>query len=255
MQVRVLKTPKITSSSIQLTDLLDNTISDFKDDNVLVITSKIVSLCEGNTVPVGHMSKEDLVIQESEKYLAASDSKYGFNFTITNGTLIPMAGIDESNTNACYALWPRDAQKTANQIREYLCKRFDIQRAGVVITDSTCQPLRTGTIGICLAHSGFAALHDYVGQSDLFGRAMRVTQSSVSGGIAASAVLCMGEGAESTPLAIVSDIDFVSFQSRNPTEKELDSLKIPLSEDLFAPFLESVAWKDGRKKRLSGVDS
>src|SRR5690606_20031964 len=122
----------------------------------------------------------------------------------------------------------RNSQQTCNQIREYLCRRFTIRTAGVIITDSTCQPLRTGTTGICLAHSGFAALNDYVGQPDLFDRPMRVTQASISGGLAAAAVLCMGEGAESTPLAVISDVDFVSFQPRNPTQEELKSLRISL---------------------------
>jgi F420-0:gamma-glutamyl ligase len=248
MQIRVLKTPRITSLSIALPGLLDATVQDIKNGEIVVITSKIVSLCEGNTVPISDASKDELMVKESTKYLPASLSKYGFHFTITNNTLIPMAGIDQSNTGEYYALWPRDPQNTANQIREYLCKRFNLQKVGVVITDSTCQPLRTGTMGICLAHSGFSALHDYVDTPDLFGRPMRVTQSNISGGIAAAAVVYMGEGAESTPLAVVSDVDFVSFQLRNPTPKELDLLQIPLEDDLFAPFLQSVKWSNGQKQ-------
>lgn len=248
MQIRALKTPKITSSSITLIHLLDQSVNDFHDGQILAITSKIVSLCEGSTVKLDEVNKEDLVVRESYKYLPSSLSNYGFNFTITNDTLIPMAGIDESNTGEYYALWPRNSQQTCNQIREYLCRRFAIRNAGVIITDSTCQPLRTGTTGICLAHSGFAALNDYVGQPDLFDRPMRVTQASISGGLAAAAVLCMGEGAESTPLAVISDVDFVSFQPRNPTQEELKSLRISLEEDLFAPFLQAVAWENGDRR-------
>lgn len=247
MQIRVLKTPTITSSSISLFDLLDTTITDLHDGEVVAITSKIVSLCEGSTVQVDQISKDELVARESSRYLPPSFSKYGFSFTITNDTLIPSAGVDESNAEQEFVLWPHDAQVTCNEVRQHLCQRFGLKRVGVLITDSTCHPMRRGTMGICLAHSGFAALNDYVGKPDLFGRPMRVTQSDVSGGIAAAAVVCMGEGAESTPFAVVSDLGFVDFQERNPTRAEVDLLCISPEEDLFAPFLQAVAWKKGGK--------
>ncbi|MGH7237527.1 MAG: coenzyme F420-0:L-glutamate ligase, partial [Candidatus Saccharimonadales bacterium] len=101
-------------------------------------------------------------------------NKYGYHFTIKDNTLIPMAGIDESNGDGNYVLWPKDSQKTVNEIREYLKNRFKLKTIGVVITDSTCQPLRRGTIGVCLAHSGFLALNDYRQKPDLFGRKFNV---------------------------------------------------------------------------------
>lgn len=245
MKVTAIKTPKITNNSIALTDLLDTHITNFSDGDILVITSKIVSLCQGDAVPIGSIDKDKLLIREADQYLPSELSKYGHHFTIKNHTLIASAGIDESNADNHYVLWPADPQATANQVREYLCDRFDIQNAGVIITDSTCQPLRRGTTGICLAHSGFLALNNYIGKSDLFNHQMRFTFSSISGGLAAAAVVCMGEGAEQTPLAIISDVSFVTFQQRNPNDAELADLHIPVSEDLFAPFLESVAWQQG----------
>lgn len=248
MQVRAIKTAKVTSRSASLTALLDAHLNQFEEKQILAITSKVVALCEGSTASLDEVEKQKLVQEQSDRYMLL-EGKYGFHFTITQDTLIPMAGIDESNSDGCYVLWPKDVQKTCNEIRSYLCQRFSIENAGVIITDSTCQPLRRGTAGICLAHSGFAALNDYVDQPDLFGRAMRVTQSGVSSGLAASAVLCMGEGAECTPLAVISDIDFVNFQSRNPTQEELQQLRISMQDDLFAPFLEAVTWEKGERTK------
>jgi len=247
MKVTAIKTPKLTNESSSLYDLLDAHITQFPSGDILAITSKIVSLCEGAAVPIDSTDKETLLVAESDKYLPASLSKYGHHFTITNDTLIPMAGIDESNADGYYVLWPKNAQKTANDVRKYLIERFAIEKAGVIITDSTCQPLRRGTTGICLAHSGFSALNDYVGKPDLFDRPMHVTQSNISGGLAMTAVVCMGEGAEQTPLAIISDVPFVTFQPHDPTPEDIAVLRIPLTEDLFAPFLENVEWKDGKR--------
>ncbi len=162
--------------------------------------------------------------------------------------MIPNAGIDESNAGDVYVLWPKDSQATANEVREHLSKKFDIKELGVVITDSTCSPLRRGVSGIALGFSGIKPLRDYVGTPDLFNRPFKVSQSDIVGGLAATAVLMMGEGAERTPLALFTDVTVVDFVDRNPTPDELASLRIPLEEDLFAPFLEQTDWQRGGRK-------
>jgi len=247
MIVRTIKTDVITADMLSLTDLLDRSLDHLEEGSVVAITSKVVSLCEGAVVPMEGTDRETLIIQESERYLPASLSKYGHHFTINDNTLIPAAGIDGSNGGDDYVLWPKDPQKTANDVRVYLRNRFNLQNVGVVITDSTCHPLRRGTMGITLAHSGFKALNNYVGQPDLFGRPFAVSQADIAGGISAAAVLQMGEGTEQTPIAVVSDMPFVTFQDHDPTAEELQETIIPVEEDLFAPFLLAVDWKKGGK--------
>jgi putative folate metabolism gamma-glutamate ligase len=249
MIVQGVKTRRVSSGSIDLLALLDEAILELDSGSVVAITSKIVSLCENNTVSFDETTKDDLLVQESHLFLPESFSKYGHHFTITNNTLIPMAGIDESNGDGHYVLWPKDAQSTANQVREYLKNRFNLARVGVVITDSTCHPMRRGTNGIMLAHSGFAALNNYVGKPDLFGRPFSVSQADIAGGLSAAAVLQMGEGSEQTPLAVLIDLPFVHFQDRNPTAEELQEVHIPIEDDLFAPFLTSVDWQKGAKSK------
>lgn len=98
-----------------------------------------------------------------------------------------------------------------------------------------------------LAYSGFRPLNDHVGKPDLFGRPFRVSQVDVAGGLAAAAVLQMGEGAEQTPIAVLSDLPFVQFADGDPAPEELATIMIPLEEDLFAPFLLSVEWQKGKR--------
>lgn len=249
MIITPIKTAKILPGSTDIFSLLDASLSSIDEGSVLAITSKVISLCENRVVPLGTKDKEELMVDESAYYLPAEHSKYGHRFTITNNTLIPSAGIDESNGSGHYVLWPKDPQKSANAIRQYLSERFSLKHIGVVITDSTCQSLRLGTAGIAIAHSGFNALNDYVGKPDLFGRLLGVTQSNIAGGLAAAAVLAMGEGAEQTPLCVIEKLPFVKFQERDPTPEELSSLRIPLEDDLFAPFLKSAPWQKGKKAR------
>jgi putative folate metabolism gamma-glutamate ligase len=247
MNITPIKTPKLTVGVADLYEVLDDALPDLYDSDIVAITSKVVSICEGAVVPLAGTDKEALIIQESDKYLPSKLSKYGHHFTVTNHTLISVAGIDESNGDDYYILWPRDAQKTANDIRKYLAKKHGLTRLGVIITDSTCQPLRRGTTGIDLAHSGFLALKNYVGSPDLFGRPLAVTYANIACGIAAAAVLVMGEGAEQTPLCIVSDVPAIVFQERDPSLQELAEKTISLNEDLFEPFLSAVPWRDGKR--------
>ncbi len=248
MLITTIKTDRIAANDLSLQVILDKVILELEEGSVVAITSKLVSLCEGQVIGLDDIDKETLVVQESDLYLPATLSRYGHHFTITDNTLIPMAGVDESNGGGNYVLWPKDSQKTANETREYLKQRFGLKNIGVIITDSTCHPLRRGTTGIMLAHSGFLALHNYIGQPDLFGRPYAVSQSDIAGGLAAAAVLQMGEGTEQTPLAVITDVPFVTFQDRGPNEDELAEINIPLSEDLFAPFLTSVDWQSGQRK-------
>lgn len=241
-----VKTPLITPDRMTLTQLLDEVVTALEPRSVLAITSKIVSLCEGSYLPVAGTDKAALIRSEADFYMAEHASKWGIEFTIKDGTLIPNAGIDESNAGDIYVLWPKDAQQTANAIRAYLAQRFGLREIGVIITDSTCRPMRLGVSGIALAFSGFRPLRDYVGQSDLFDRPFKVSQADIVGGLASTAVLMMGEGAERTPLALLREVTVADFVDRDPTAEELGSLRIPLADDLFAPFLQQVAWLPGK---------
>lgn len=248
MQVRAIKTEKVTPGSIGLFDLLDKYVPELHERSILAITSKIISICEGKVVPIEDSNKDELVKKEADFYLPKEENKYGIYLTIKNNLLVPTAGIDESNGAGHYILWPREPQKTANEIREYLAKRFNLKKFGVMITDSKTTPLRWGTSGVAVAHSGFAALKNYIGTKDLFGRELMVTHASVIDGLAAAAVFEMGEGSEQTPIAVISDILRVEFTGRNPTQKELKELEINIEEDLYGPILKRAPWQKGANK-------
>lgn len=243
MQISPLRTHALTNKDSGLTGLLDKYLPSFEERSILIITSKIISILEGRVVKIGDREKADLVSEEADLILQDAQSQYGITLTVKNGVLIPTAGIDESNGDGYYILWPKNAQETADTIREYLCKRFGIKNAGVLITDSTTAPLRWGTRGIAVAHSGFKALSDYIGKKDLFGRKITVTKASITDGLAAAGVLVMGEGAEQTPLAVAKELPFVTFQDCNPTKEELAELEISIEEDLYAPILTKGRWK------------
>jgi dihydrofolate synthase / folylpolyglutamate synthase len=247
MKISSIKTHSILANTESIHSLLDTYLTSLTEHSIVAITSKIVSLCEGSVVSSEGANKEDLVVKESQYYLPKEFNSYGFNFTITRNTMIASAGIDLSNGNGNYVLWPRDPQKSANEIRKHLSSKHRVKHLGVIIVDSKTIPLRWGTVGTSIAHSGFSALNDYRGIKDLFDYEMRVTKANIAEGLAATSVLAMGEGAESTPIVVIEDPPHVVFQDRNPTTQELADLALTLEEDLYAPILKSAPWRKGKK--------
>lgn len=246
MKIDAIKTRLIHAGECSLEELIAESMSDIKEKSVVVISSKIVALCQDRVVDKTTITKGDLIKREADFYTPDDFNMYGFNFTILNNTFIPSAGIDESNADGYFVLWPEDPQKVANELRIFICQHFKIKNVGVIITDSTCMPpMRSGTIGIMLAHSGFVAVKQLVGTKDLFNREFEVAKSAIGGGLAAAANVVMGEGVEQTPLAIITDISFVTFQQANPTKEELESVYISPKIDLYAPFIQSAPWLKG----------
>jgi len=124
MKILPIKTHKIRPYKQGLFDILDKYLPSLKEGSIVAITSKIISICEGRVAKIGEADKKELVEKEAEYFLSPEKSKYNVTLAIKGNLLIPTAGIDESNGNGYYILWPENPQKTANEVRKYLRERF-----------------------------------------------------------------------------------------------------------------------------------
>ena len=246
MVVTPIKTHAISIGQ-KLSDILDRYILTILEGDIVVITSKIVSICQGRVVKNdGTIDKHDLIKKESDMYIEPlQQSKYDVMLTVKDGILIANSGIDQSNGNGYFVLWPKNVHEVAKNIWEHIRKKHNLKYVGVLITDTRATALRWGTIGIGLSWCGFEPLKNYIGEPDIFGKKLRMTKASVIDGLAAAADLVMGQGNEQTPLAIISKIPFVSFRSAPPTSKEINSLRIDPADDLSSPLTNSQKWKKG----------
>lgn len=244
MIVTAYKTPSVVPG-MKLTDILDRNLPKLEENSIVVVTSKIVSICQGRIVKNdGSVTKEELVRREAEKLVTKSIGKYDICLTIKNDTLIANAGVDESNAGGYFILWPNEPHKEAKKLWMHLRAAYRRRNLGVLITDSYLAPLRWGTRGFGLAWCGFDPLKNYIGTPDVFGRNLHMTQASLLDGLAAAAVAVMGEGNEQTPLATITDAP-VQFRKDPPTQKERDALRISLKDDLYSPILTAAPWRTG----------
>lgn len=246
MNVRAIKTEKVLPRSTTLLELLERRVKKFPEASILVITSKIVALCEGRVLPLRHISEQTLK-EEADYYLPKEASRYGVPLTIKDNAFIARAGMDASNTGGYYSLLPRDSYATAKKIRAYLVKRFALKKAGVIIVDSHSAPLRRGVTGVAIGWSGFSGLKGYEHVPDIFGHNFTTHANHVDA-LATAASLAMGEGNEQTPVALITDVPFVDFAPGSPSKKELAYFKPALKEDLFAPLFDFKRLKKGKKK-------
>lgn len=243
MTITSHKTPPIKPGDDLLT-ILDANLPKLQENDIVVVTSKIISICQGRIVPNdGTVDKHTLIKQEADAYIEDPGlSQFGVTLTLTKNTLIANAGIDESNGNGNFVLWPNDPFGVSQQLWHHLRETHHIRHLGILITDSRLTPLRWGTIGVGLAWCGFEPLKNYIGTPDIFGKNLRMTKASHLDGLAAAAVLIMGEGNEQTPLCVIRDTKTVTFMDRPPTQPEIDSLKISLADDMYSPLTNSPRW-------------
>lgn len=235
VRLRALKAPKD-----DLVAALHQARLALKEGDIVAISSKVVSISEGRTVPVEGTDKDALIEREADWYVNLP-GKYRSRFTIAKGAMAGSAGIDQSNGNGHYVLYPEDPFASAKRLRRALMRMSGKKRLGVIVTDSTSIPLRRGAIGFALSWDGFVPLKDYRKSKDLFGRAFKAEVANIADGLAAGAVVAMGEGNEGTPLAIIRGAP-VEFGNRKTKEPLIT--RAP-QDDLFAPLFFSKRWKRG----------
>ena len=248
MVIKTIKTHKITIKDNNLFKILDKYVKKLNEGSILVIASKIVAITQGRVVNPAEVDVDMLIKKEADLFIPKELHKNKLFITIKNNILTFSAGIDESNGNGYLVLWPDNPQKVANDIRKYLSKKLKVKKMGIIITDMTALPLRWGVIGGAIAYSGFKSLHDLRGKPDVFGRKYKFTKVGILNGLSAAASVVMGEGAEQTPMAIISDIPFVEFVDKDPSQSELNSLMISPEEDIYGPLFKNAPWQKGGGK-------
>lgn len=236
MQFIPIKTRAFLPPKDDLFSLFKDYLPPLKDKDVLVITSKIVAIHQGRTVKITKKTtlkdKIKLIKKEADAYL--KNQPHGL--TIKDHTLTPYAGIDRSNANRHYVLWPKNPYKTAQNIWSKLKKQYHLKHFGVLIIDSFCLPLRWGHMGISIGFHGFHPNLEYAGKKDIFGHKIIQANSNLVDGLSAISGVIMGEGNEQTPLLVVRGFDKLRFTNK-PTYKQLHINKH--QSDFYAPLLKA----------------
>lgn len=180
-----------------------------RDGDVVVVTSKVVSKCEGRIVAAPEDPEErdalrrKLIDQEAVRVLA----RKGRTLITENafGLVQAAAGVDGSNIGASeLALLPVDPDASATALRAGLAQRLNVTVA-VIITDTMGRAWRNGQTDVAIGAAGLPVLHGYSGSIDTHGNELLVTEIAVADEIAAAADLVKGK-LTAIPVAVVRGI-------------------------------------------------
>jgi coenzyme F420-0:L-glutamate ligase/coenzyme F420-1:gamma-L-glutamate ligase len=191
-----------------------------RDDDVLVVTQKVVSKAEGAIVDLTTIvprpevvafaeewdrdpRQVELVLREAKRVVRMAN---GLVITETaHGFVCANGGIDASNVGAgsgsVVTLLPVDPDASAAQIRGAVRAATGVD-VPVVISDSFGRPWRFGIVDVAIGVSGLLPLDDLRGTPDHDGRMMKSTVRAVADELASAAELTLGKRA-GRPVALV----------------------------------------------------
>ncbi|MCZ4275786.1 coenzyme F420-0:L-glutamate ligase [Rhodococcoides yunnanense] len=201
-----------------------------RTDDILVVTSKVVSKVEGRLVdaPIDPEARDAarrlLVDREAVRVVA----RKGRTLITENrlGIVQAASGIDGSNVDrAELALLPEDPDASARALRAALARSLGVE-VGVVITDTMGRAWRIGQTDAAIGSAGLAVVHAYSGTEDSQGNELVVTEVAIADEIAAAGDLVKGK-LGSVPVAVVRGLQPVDDGSR------ARDLVRPGEEDLF----------------------
>jgi len=180
---------------------------DLADNDVVIVTQKIVSKAEGAMAEVDAgdpLSHKPLVERESRRILRRrgeliiSETKHGF--------VCANAGIDLSNVDRGWAaLLPEDPDRSARRIRDGIRGTTGIT-VGVIVSDTFGRPWRRGVTDVAIGAAGIIPVLDLRGTQDSYGRELMVTEVCIVDELAGAAELVMGK-ATGTPVAVIRGVD------------------------------------------------
>lgn len=189
------------------------------DDDVLVVTQKVVSKAEGRLVDLASVEPSpfardwaerwqkdprqvELVLRESASIVRMGPGGLIISRT-RHGLVCANAGVDVSNVGGgeVASLLPLDPDASARSLRAGLVARLGVAPA-VVISDSFGRPWRNGIVNVAIGVAGLEAVRDMRGEPDAAGRPMRATIIAVADELASAADLAGGK-VEQRPVVVV----------------------------------------------------
>ena len=201
---------------------LDAGALQLRGDDVLVLAQKIVSKAENRyahlaAVQVSPEASElarradkderlvQLILDESREVLRVRPGVIIVEHR--NGYIHANAGIDRSNIlsdaqDPRVLLLPLDPDASAAALRDELARRTG-SAPQVIINDSFGRAWRNGTVGVAIGSAGCEPLYNQIGEPDMFGNTLEVTEAAVADELAAAASLVMGQAAEGCPVVLV----------------------------------------------------
>jgi len=187
-----------------------------KDGDILCIASTIWSKSKGHTKKLADITASERAVRlgkmngEDPRFVqavldASMDIIMEHPFILSEmsfGHIGVRAGVDQSNIDDGMVIFlPPDPMKAAAELRDGV-KKVSGKDIGTIITDTCGRSFRRGQTGNAIGWSGFVAIRDFRGDTDLFGHVLKITEEAVVDEIAGFANFVMGESNNGVPAVV-----------------------------------------------------
>nr|WP_223242904.1 coenzyme F420-0:L-glutamate ligase [Streptomyces sp. CBMA123] len=197
----------------------------YRDGDILLVTSKIVSKAEGRLL---HAADRDAAIDAETVRVVARRGPIRI-VENRNGFVMAAAGVDASNTApGTVLLLPEDPDASARALRARL-RQLTGRRLAVVVTDTFGRPWRNGLTDVAIGAAGLSVLEDHRGRTDSHGNELMLTVTATADELAAAADLVKGK-ASGVPVAVVRGLGHLVTDEDGAGTRPLVR---PAADDMF----------------------
>lgn len=205
---------------------------ELQDRDIVVIASTIIAKAEGEIFRL-----EDIIPGEEALEIAARTGKDArliqavlsrsrevfvetpFMLVATfSGHTCVNAGVDESNIEEGFLLYPpQNSDISASKLGENL-ERLSGKKLSVIITDTNGRAFKIGQTGVAIGVYKIKPIKRWIGEKDLFGKTLEITEEAVADELAGAANLLMGEGAGGVPVVIIRGLNYYCEENTSINE-------------------------------------
>ena len=196
------------------------------DDDILVVTQKIVSKAEDRFVDLATVRPSpqatelaertqkdprlvEVILWDTAEVVRARPGVLIVQHRL--GFISANAGVDRSNVaepgRDVVLRLPANPDESARRLRAAL-RELTGAAPALLIADSHGRPWREGTVGVAIGLAGLAPVQDLRGHLDLFGYQLQYTTVGFADQVAAAASLVMGQADEGRPVVLVRGLAY-----------------------------------------------
>ena len=195
---------------------------ELQDRDIVIAASTVVAKAEGEIfrledITPGKISLEiaaragkdarfiEAVLSRSREVLV---EKPFMLVTTLSGHTCVNAGIDESNIENGFLLYPPESpDASASRLGQEL-EKLSGKKLSVIVTDTNGRAFKIGQTGIAIGIYKIKPVKRWIGEKDLFGKDLEITEEAIADELAGAANLLMGEGADGIPVVVIRGLDY-----------------------------------------------
>ncbi|AKB53138.1 MULTISPECIES: coenzyme F420-0:L-glutamate ligase [Methanosarcina] len=216
---------------------------ELQDRDIVIVASTVVAKAEGEIFRLEDITPGKIALEmasrngKDARFIQAVLSRsrevlvekpFMLVTTLAGHTCVN-AGVDESNIEDGFLLYPPvNPDASASRLGQEL-EKLSGKKLSVIVTDTNGRAFKIGQTGAAIGIYKIKPVKHWIGEKDLFGKVLEVTEEAVADELAGAANLLMGEGAGGTPVVVIRGFDYYcgekTFIKEMYRPEEMDVIK------------------------------